>query len=177
MSESPAAPPPRQQASEKRMLGSTWIGLLATLAVLLMVFLPDKIQPPAKSSEVSAPPPQTRVIPLPTPASEAASRQPEAKTWAEFFAPQTSPARKQRLWEEALGGSNEEKLELALQILAAPPSPWTDPARDLLQLYLGEDLGEDPALWREAVQARQKKLALDKSRVLEKLQEHRARFR
>lgn len=154
----------------------TWIGLLATLAVLLVVFLPDKTPPPAKSSEVSAPPPRPKVIPTPILAGEASSRPPEPKTWAEFFAPQTTPARKQRLWEEALGGSNEEKLELALQILAAPPSPWTDPARNLLQLYLGEDLGEDPAVWREAVQARQKKLALDKARVLEKLREHRAQF-
>lgn len=94
----------------------------------------------------------------------------------DFFSPATTDARREELWRAAVSGSNAEKLGLALEILEAPPSAWTERARQLLLLYLGEDLGDDPAVWRSAVESRQAELAEQRGKILEKLEQHRAQM-
>jgi hypothetical protein len=94
----------------------------------------------------------------------------------EFFGVATTDLRREEIWRTAVGGSNAEKVGLALEILEAPSSAWTERARQLLVLYLGEDVGDDPAVWRRAVESRQAEQTRQRGRILQKLEQHRVQF-
>jgi hypothetical protein len=94
----------------------------------------------------------------------------------QFFGATTTDQRREEIWRAAMSGGNAEKLGLALEILEAPPSAWTERARQLLQLYVGEDVGDDPVVWRRKIESRQKELSRQRERILEKLERHREKF-
>lgn len=79
--------------------------------------------------------------------------------------PAESPEVLQIFFEETLARPNETKLPALIEILKIPGHPLVQEATTLLQIYIGRDVGDDPAAWEAAVRSQLHRDALDKARA------------
>jgi hypothetical protein len=91
---------------------------------------------------------------------------------ARFLAAEGTDRELRRVWEKAMSGRNQEKLETALQVIERPWHPYRAEAFRILQLFLGGDIGEDPALWRQAIHQKIEKQKFDADKIRDTLRNH-----
>ena len=78
-----------------------------------------------------------------------------------YFSPVTPQPVKMLIFEDLMNRANPLKLPLLVRTVGQPDHPLRPEALDNLQLFVGRDVGDDPAAWQSAVDATLAKQRLD----------------